>query len=643
MKMNNYFETASTFSAKAVRLTSWPGLVARTSIGATLAGKWGKQARCLLHIVLGVLLTSSTPGAPAIEAPAAQCEVVRDVQFGTGGGQALRLDLVRPKPLPAQPMPVVVFIYGGAWRTGSRANGIPLLTRFAKRGYLGVSIEYRFSQDALFPAQIEDCKCAIRFLRAKAKTYNLDPDRIGVWGQSAGGHLAALLGTTGDVKNLEGSGGWAEYSSRVNAVVDCFGPTDFLQMDSVAGLVIKHNAPESPESRLIGGPIQENPDKAARANPITYVTSNAPPFLILHGSSDPLVPVQQSQLLEQALKRTGVKVTLEVIPGAGHGFVYGQGDAQIDAFFDNHLKRDKSKKSASTDPVSLPMAGGWRTDGQGPARRILFFTKSAGFEHSVIRRTNNILAHAEKVLTDLGKQYGFEVFCTKDGGVFTPANLRAYDAFCFYTTGDLTQLGLDKNPPMSQAAKEALLEAVRNGKGFVGVHSANDSFLYQPLEPYVAHGSKVDPFIAMLGGEFIHHGAQQKATQHVVDAKFPGLENQTDFVLHEEWYTFKDFARDMHVILVQETKGMVGPDYARSPYPSTWARRQGQGRVFYTSLGHREDVWTNPLFQHILLGGLGWAVGNVEADLTPNLLAAAPGYAEIGAPAKPQAANRTAK
>src|SRR5262249_2990270 len=157
--------------------------------------------------------------------------------------------------------------------------------------------------------------------RANAKMYGLDPEHIGVWGASSGGHLAALLGTTGGVKELEGKGGNAEQSSRVQAVVDFFGPTDFLQMDAPApqGPFFEHEPPNSPESRLIGGAIQKNVEKVKRANPIQYVTKDAPPFLIAHGERDPLVPCHQSELLHEALKRVGVEVTFHKIPGAGHG------------------------------------------------------------------------------------------------------------------------------------------------------------------------------------------------------------------------------------------------------------------------------------------------------------------------------------
>jgi type 1 glutamine amidotransferase len=229
--------------------------------------------------------------------------------------------------------------------------------------------------------------------------------------------------------------------------------------------------------------------------------------------------------------------------------------------------------------------------------------------------------------------------------VFTPANLAKFDVFMFYTSGLLTEPGTDKTPPMTDAGKAALLQAIRDGKGFVGTHSASDCFHAQP-DPadqsarFRSFGDKVDPFIAMLGGEFIRHGPQQVATMLVMDNKFPGFEGLKDtFSLHEEWYTFKDFAKDMHVLLVQETKRMKGVDYQRANYPGTWARMNGKGRVFYTGMGHREDVWTNPLYQNILLGALGWTAGNVTADVSPNLETAAPGHREIQPKDDPAAAK----
>ena len=243
-----------------------------------------------------------------------------DVVYNTDVTRPLTLHLLRPQAPSAQLLPVVVWIFGGAWMGGNKNQGLPMLLPFAQRGYLCASIEYRLSGEAIFPAQIHDCKCAIRFLRSQSAVFGLDPNRIGVWGVSSGGHLAALLGTTADVPELEGEGGWPEFSSRVQAVCDCFGPTDFLQMDR-AGSALQHDAPDSPESRLIGGPIQEHPDRVARANPITYITRARalPPFLIVHGDQAPLVPFNQSELLVEALRRAGADVRFHRVVGGGHG------------------------------------------------------------------------------------------------------------------------------------------------------------------------------------------------------------------------------------------------------------------------------------------------------------------------------------
>ena len=245
----------------------------------------------------------------------------------------------------------------------------------------------------------------------------------------------------------------------------------------------------------------------------------------------------------------------------------------------------------------------------GPPKRVLFFTKSSGFQHDVIARGAGVqLGYAERILVDLGKQHGLDVTASKDGGLFTPDQLAAFDAFAFYTTGDLTQPGTDKQPPMPAGGKQALLDAVAGGKGFVGIHAATDTFH--------SHGDVVDPYIAMIGGEFVAHGAQQPSTLHVSDGQFPGAP-KADLSLTEEWYAMVHLAPDLHPILTQETKGMKGPMYQRPPYPSTWARRHGKGRVFYTSMGHRKDVWTDDAFTSLLLGGLAWATGTAEADVTP--------------------------
>jgi acetyl esterase/lipase len=241
--------------------------------------------------------------------------IFRDLAYVLDGHERQKLDLYLPRN--GQSFPLIINIHGGAFKMGSKEQGVPL--DYLTRGYAVASINYRLSQQAVFPAQIEDCKAAVRWLRAHATEFGLDPKRFAAWGASAGGHLSAMLGTTGGTKEFE-VGANLDQSSRVQAVVDYFGPTDFLQMDAHRlpnGQV--HDAADSPESELVGGPIRRNQEKTARANPITYVTRDDPPFLICHGEVDPLVPHHQSELLEAALKKAGVSVTFYTVKGAGHG------------------------------------------------------------------------------------------------------------------------------------------------------------------------------------------------------------------------------------------------------------------------------------------------------------------------------------
>ena len=246
-------------------------------------------------------------------------DVLRDVVFGKGGGRDLKMHIVLPKEKPKQPAPAFVWIHGGGWKGGTKEGGVRQCVPLVRRGFVGATIEYRLSGEAPFPAQIEDCKCAIRFLREHAAKYNLDPRRIAVGGSSAGGHLAALVGTSGGVKDLEGSGGWPSQSSAVQAIIDLYGPTDFQLFVTTPGYE-RHNADGSPESALLGGgEVLSRPDDIKRVNPITYIDPNDPPFLIIHGSQDATVPANQSTSLHEALQKAGVSSKLHVIDGAGHG------------------------------------------------------------------------------------------------------------------------------------------------------------------------------------------------------------------------------------------------------------------------------------------------------------------------------------
>jgi len=248
----------------------------------------------------------------------------------------------------------------------------------------------------------------------------------------------------------------------------------------------------------------------------------------------------------------------------------------------------------------------------------------------------------ENAITTLGAKHGFDVTATKDGSVFDSNDFRNYAAVLFFTTGDLTTVGTDKNPAMSPQGKQSLLDAIQAGLGFVGIHAASDTFHTPPDTPdnanrYIAHGEQSDPYIRMLGGEFITHGSTPRLqTTNIIvnDPKFPGLKGVSSPVpLNDEWYSLKDFRTDLHVILTLDTKGMTGEPYQRAPYPMTWARMQGKGRVFYTAIGDRPENWTNTFFLNVLAGGIRWTVGDAQASLNQNLKRIAPGYAEI--PPKP--------
>jgi acetyl esterase/lipase len=293
-------------------------------------------------VALSASLTLATPAGAQKKKPTPfklpeTIEVLRDVQYGTGGGRPLKLHILRPKEKPGTPMPVIVWIHGGGWRGGHRDSGLIRLAGFAERGYLGATIEYRLSGEATFPAQIEDCKCAIRFLRAKAKDYHLDPERIGVWGSSAGGHLVALLGTSGHVKELEGKGGWENFSSKVQAVCDFCGPTDFVK------IVADSDRAKEAVNRLLGGPPSEKKDLAVLASPLTHVTRDLPRFLVVHGDQDRVVPMDQSELLCEALKKAGGRVKLHVAKGQGHGLGGEELMTAVRSFFDRELKSKRNR------------------------------------------------------------------------------------------------------------------------------------------------------------------------------------------------------------------------------------------------------------------------------------------------------------
>lgn len=239
-----------------------------------------------------------------------------DVPYGEGDGEALLLDYLAPDPRPAAALPALVWIHGGGWEAGDKRAGFveSLGPALVQAGFVSFSINYRLSDQAKFPAQVHDVKAAVRWVRANADELDIDPERIGVWGHSAGGHLAALLGTTGNLPELEGASGSPGYSSRVQAVIAVSPPTDFLEIP--AGW--SHVEPRRVTSKLVDGPLEERGELVRMANPIAHIRPGTPPFLIIHGEDDEVVPVQQAVKLYDALVASGSEATLVRLPDADH-------------------------------------------------------------------------------------------------------------------------------------------------------------------------------------------------------------------------------------------------------------------------------------------------------------------------------------
>lgn len=280
----------------------------------------------------------------------ASAQVYNDVSFATVGGQAMLLDLNVPANPAGRPYPLVIFVHGGGWTSGTHNNVAPYIAALPAQGIAYASVQYRLTSEAgqwgdepvIFPAQIHDVKGAVRFLRANAATYGIDPSRFAAWGPSAGGHLVALLGTSGGVAELEGTiGGNLHVASNVQAVVDYYGPTDILNMQldvtTPPGSTQNHDANTSGESKLIGfddpgqgiGVLRANKDNPASPypelialtvalNPITHVDAADPPFFIVHGENDTTVPTHQSQRLADALTTAGVDFSIHRVAGMGH-------------------------------------------------------------------------------------------------------------------------------------------------------------------------------------------------------------------------------------------------------------------------------------------------------------------------------------
>jgi type 1 glutamine amidotransferase len=282
------------------------------------------------------------------------------------------------------------------------------------------------------------------------------------------------------------------------------------------------------------------------------------------------------------------------------------------------MKRREVLQTLGTFLASRPLAA----QAGEPHRKILLFSRSVLFEHSVIARAGGQLSFAEKVFVELAKQIGCDVECSKDGRVFDQ-DIERYAAIVSYTCGRPADLmkseSKDHSAPISERGYRNLDRAVRAGKPLVGIHPG---IWFLP---------------GAMGADCLGHGAQHVGKMVISSPKFPGLQGLGEsFSFLEEWFSLAAFTKDLHVILVQDCAGMDKSSpvdkrlYDRPPFPATWARMHDKGRVFYTSMGHREDVWTNKIFQQILLGGLRWALRDVAGDIKPNLAEVAPHANDVG-------------
>ena len=293
-------------------------------------------------LLLGCLLTGSASAqdrqlAEPVLHDTARVLAYKDLGYVPNGHAQQKLDLYVPQS-SEKLLPLIVWIHGGGWKEGSKDYCPPLL--WSAKGYVVASINYRLSQHAKFPAQIKDCKAAIRWLRTQAKKYKIDPDHVVAWGGSAGAHLASLVGTAWDVAGWEQGDGSG--SSQVQAVIDWYGRADLTPVSADPALA------ESPSASLLGGSGPEVGELAREASPLMHVSKDDPPFLIMHGDLDNVVPVQQSRTFAAALRKAGVKVSLVVLKGAGHGgadFLQPEQVSVIDSFLSEHLCTHRTAKS----------------------------------------------------------------------------------------------------------------------------------------------------------------------------------------------------------------------------------------------------------------------------------------------------------
>jgi type 1 glutamine amidotransferase len=284
--------------------------------------------------------------------------------------------------------------------------------------------------------------------------------------------------------------------------------------------------------------------------------------------------------------------------------------------------------------LTLTFPGSAQGENTSKVKHVLFFSKASSWEQKIVHRVGDKLSFLETAVQKLGQENNIDFTFSKDGTMFTPENIAKFDAFFFFTSGDLTAQQRngrgDNYPLMTLEGKKAFLDAIQNGKGFIGCNTAVYTFI-EPLSPREKDdGSNARRYTKMIGAGYIGHNEMQNGYFIHKDNKFPGMEKvPADYLPFDQWYAFKNFMPDLHVIMALDSAKLTGNLYGRPNYPIAWARMEGKGRVFYTTMGHTAEIWEDPVFLQMLLGGIRWAAGMVDADITPDITDISPQANEI--------------
>jgi acetyl esterase/lipase/type 1 glutamine amidotransferase len=514
--------------------------------------------RIMVFAICGLVFMTGSMNAQFADS---DITVKKDIVYATVDGFELTLDAAYPKEMSGN-APAIVHIHGGGWQKGQKSARYAI--QFARNGFVGFSINYRLSGTALFPAGVHDCKTAIRWVRANAKKYNVDPNRIGIVGSSAGGHLVSLLGTSGGDDYLEGDGPHQEFSSRVQSVVNHFGPMDLAHInDSPSNDVWR-------QEKWLGKSIAEASDEIRRANPMTFIDAQDPPTLTIHGELDTLVTINNGEVFYEALQKAGVETEIVRVKNAGHGYrpipknaTVTPGKQEIDALAMGWFEKTLGKPDYTR----------WYKK-RSPQGKIHVLFVGGGEWHDT-------LVNAGYVRWRLESTGDYYVTYTEDYSVFT--RLDAYDAII------MNHMAIE----ITDEEEQGLLDAVRAGKPLVALHATTAAFI-QP-------GKERPRFHHMLGGNRPVHPPRHSFRVDVVDVVHPIIKDISAFKVYGELFKHKHMEPDVQVLLTA--------DYEEQTHPLAWTRQFGDGKIFYLALGHGMESTSHESFLRLVQQGLRWTMG----------------------------------